>query len=60
MYNNSIVLGITGVVLIIVGLAVQALLPVLAGVGAFTIGVGWVLIAIAVIVLIIEILRGVR
>lgn len=57
-YRNSITLGLVGVVLIIVGMAVQALIPVLAGIGAFVVGVGWVLIAIAVIIFIIDLIRG--
>lgn len=51
-------LGLTGVVLIIVGLAVKALIPKLVEVGAFVVGAGWVIIAIAVVLFIIALIKG--
>jgi predicted acyltransferase len=51
-------LGLTGVVLIIVGLAVKALIPKLVEVGSFVVGAGWVLIAIAVVLFLIQLVKG--
>lgn len=51
-------LAAAGAVLIIVGLAVKALLPRLAEVGAFVVGAGWVVIFIAVLLFIISLFTG--
>jgi hypothetical protein len=58
--NNQTPLSVagTGIILIIVGMAVRALVPKLAEVGAFVITVGWAAIAIAVILFIISLVRN--
>ena len=58
--RNSISIGIMGVILVIVAMAVQILFPILAPVASFVVGVGYVFIGIAVILFLIEVLRGVR
>lgn len=58
--RNPLGLALTGVILIVIGLAVKALLPRLFEVGLFVVNVGYVAIAVAVIWFIILILTGRR
>lgn len=51
-------IALSGVVLIVVGLAVKALIPKLVEVGSFVVGAGWVFIFIAVILFIIGVIKG--
>lgn len=57
-YKNPLSIAGTGVILIIVGLAVKALIPRLIEVGAFVVTVGWIAIAVAVIIFIIDLIHG--
>lgn len=57
-YQTPLSLAGTGVVLIIVGMAVEALVPKIANIGGFIITVGWAAIIIAVIIFLINLVRG--
>ncbi len=60
MYRNPVGLAITGVILIIVAMVVRVYLPVLESVATFVIGVGWVMIGVAILLFVVEQLRGVN
>ena len=57
-YQTPLGLAGTGVILIIAGMAVEALIPKIANIGHFVAGVGWVAIIIAVILFLILLVRG--
>lgn len=59
-YRSPVNLALTGVVLVIAGLAVSTLIPVIANVGAFVVKVGYVLIVVAVVLFLIDLVRGAR
>lgn len=60
MLDDRTPMGIaaTGVVLVIVGYAVQELVPRLVKTGGFVAGAGWVALAIALILFIISLVKG--
>ena len=57
-YRSPINLALTGVVLIIAGMAVESLIPRIANIGHFVQSVGWVAIVVAVILFLIDLVRG--
>lgn len=56
--RNSWGMAGTGIILVIVGMVVEALIPRLTEVGNFITSVGWVVIVIAVVLFIIGLVRG--
>lgn len=57
-YKTPLSIAGMGVILIIVGMAVEALVPRIANIGHFVTGVGWAAIILAVIVFLIALIRS--
>lgn len=58
VYRSPLNLAGVGVVLIIVGMAVEALVPRIANIGSFVQSVGWAVIVLAVVLFLINLVRG--
>jgi Na+-transporting methylmalonyl-CoA/oxaloacetate decarboxylase gamma subunit len=55
-FQTPLSLAGTGVILIIVGMAVEALVPKIANIGHFVAGVGWVAIFVAILIFLIALI----